>query len=98
MAIEGTYHVTVTAMGKQAHGTVEVHEQGSTLTGTISILGQRVPMENGKISGNSFTCSARANTPLGNMKGKVKGTVSGNKVEGSISAGLMKASFSGERA
>ena len=97
MAVEGTYRVTVVAMGKQTEGTVNVHEQGTTLTGTVFFLGQDIPLEDGKVNGNTFSGTARADTPLGNMKGKVKGSVTGDKVEGSITAGLMKATFSGTR-
>ena len=97
MAVDGTYRVVIEALGKQAEGTVEVHEQGSKLIGTATVLGQTVPLENGKVSGNSFSGTMKADTPMGRTKLTVSGTVSGDTVEGTLKALLGKATFCGTR-
>lgn len=97
MAIDGTYKVTGEAKGVAVEGTIEVKTDGDTLTGTAHLRDIEMPLEDGKVNGNDFTCNVVAPTPMGNMKFKVQGTVDGDKVSGTLKALLVKASFSGER-
>ena len=98
MAVEGTYNVTVEAMGKKAHGTLELHVSGSTRTGNVRAAGMTVEVQDGRVSGDSFTGAVEADTPLGHKKANVKGSVSGNAISGELKAGLLKAKFTGTRA
>ena len=98
MAVEGTYNVTVEAMGKKAHGTLELRVSGSTLTGNVRAAGMTVEVQDGRVSGDNFTGAVEADTPLGHKKASVKGSVSGDSISGELKAGLLKAKFTGTRA
>lgn len=98
MAVEGTYNVTVEAMGKKAHGTLELRVSGSTLTGNVRAAGMTVEVQDGRVNGDSFTGAVEADTPLGHKKASVKGFVSGDSISGELKAGLLKAKFTGTRA
>lgn len=97
MAIDGTYKVAGEAKGVSIEGTIDVKTDGNTLTGTAHLHNAEMPLEDGKVNGNDFTCNVVAPTPMGNMKFKVEGTVDGDKVTGTLKALLVKASFTGER-
>ena len=98
MAVGGTYNVTVEAMGKKAHGTLELHASGKTLTGNVRAAGMTVEVQDGRVNGDSFTGAVEADTPLGHKKANVKGSVSGDSISGELKAGLLKAKFTGTRA
>lgn len=98
MAVEGAYNVTVEAMGKKAHGTLELRVSGSTLTGNVRAAGMKVEVQDGRVNGDSFTGAVEADTPLGHKKASVKGSVSGDTISGELKAGLLKAKFTGTRA
>ena len=98
MAMDGTYNVTVSGMGKSKDGVVTLAQAGDGLQGKVEILGMTVELQNGEVNGDSFTGVVEAQTPMGAMKGKVKGSVTGDKISGKISAGLLGASFEGTRA
>lgn len=98
MAVEGTYKVTIEAMGQKGSGTLDLHVSGDKLTGSVNAGGMVVELQNGRVSGNSFTGTVEADTPLGHKKANVKGSVSGNAISGELRAGLLKATFSGTRA
>ena len=97
MAVDGTYQVTIEAMGKRAHGTVTVEERGGVLTGNVQALGQTIPIQDGRLKGNAFTGVVEGSTPMGKMRAKVTGEVSGDSISGKLRAGLISASFSGAR-
>ena len=97
MAVEGTYNVTVEAMGKKVAGTLELHVSGNTLTGNVHAAGRTVEVQKGRVNGDSFTGEVEADTPLGHKKASVKGSVSGDTISGELKAGLLKAKFSGTR-
>ena len=97
MAVEGTYNVTVEAMGKKAHGTLELHVSGNTLTGNVRAAGMTVDVQDGRVNGDSFTGAVEADTPLGHKKASVKGSVAGDTISGELKAGLLKAKFTGTR-
>ena len=98
MAVEGTYNVTVEAMGKKAHGMLELRVSGSTLTGNVRAAGMTVDVQDGRVNGDSFTGAVEADTPLGHKKASVKGSVAGDTISGELKAGLLKAKFTGTRA
>lgn len=97
MAIDGTYRVVVEAMGKKAEGTVEITTSGSKAEGVVHVLGMDVPLQQGKVSGNTVTGIVEASSPMGHAKCKVKATVDGDKVTGTLKAMLVSAKFSGVR-
>ena len=97
MAIDGTYKVAGSAKGVDIEGTIDVQTDGDTLTGTAHLIDMDVPLEDGKVNGDDFTCTVTAPTPLGQLKFKVNGTVKGDTVEGTLKHLLVKAPFSGTR-
>ena len=97
MALDGTYRVLVEAMGKKAEGTVELKTNGSKAEGMVHALGMDVPLQNGKVSGQTVTGIVEGPTPIGHLKCKVKATVNGDQVTGTIKALLVNASFTGTR-
>lgn len=97
MAIDGTYRVKTEYMGKKLEGTVELKVEGSRVTGTVSGLGYTVPIQNGKLSGQSMSGVIEGPTPMGKMRAKVTAQVSGDTITGKLRAGLVGASFTGTR-
>lgn len=97
MAIDGKYSVVVEAMGKKADGIVEVKTSGSKVEGVIHALGMDVPLQNGKVNGQTVTGTVEGDSPIGHVKCKVSATVDGDKVTGTLKALLVSAKFSGVR-
>lgn len=97
MAIDGTYKVSGAAKGVSLEGTIEAHTDGDKLTGTAHLMDADLPLQDGKVDGDNFTCTVEAPTPMGNLKFKVAGTVKGDTVEGTLKHLLVKANFSGTR-
>lgn len=97
MAVDGTYRVAGEAMGKQIEGTIDLQTSGSALTGTAHILGTDASIENGKVKGNELTGSVSAATPMGHMKFKVKASVDGERISGTLKALLLSVDFYGKR-
>lgn len=97
MAVTGSYRVSAEMMGNKAEGTMTLRARGSQLEGTVRGLGMDADLQDGAVSGDTFTGIVEGPTPLGQMRFKVKGTVSGDKVEGTLKAGLMTVKFAGTR-
>ena len=97
MALVGTYAVTVDMMGSTADGPVSIEERNGVLTGTVEAAGMKAQVENAKASGSSVTGFIEGPTPLGTMRFKVSGTVTGDTIKGKLKAGLISASFQGKR-
>lgn len=97
MAVDGTYAVKVEAKGHKVEGTVELVTNGSQLTGTVSGMGMTVPIQNGKVSGQQVSGVVEGPTPLGTMRFKVTGAVTGDTISGKMRAGLISVGFTGTR-
>ncbi|MBQ9317791.1 MAG: hypothetical protein IJ203_13345 [Atopobiaceae bacterium] len=98
MAVDGTYRVTVEAMGTTGEGTLELKTQGSKLAGTVRAMGMDVALQDGVVKGQTFSGKIEGPTPMGTMAFKVTGEVSGDRISGKLRAGLIGATFSGTRA
>ncbi len=97
MALDGTYRILIEAMGKKAEGTVDLTTNGSKAEGMVHVAGMDIPLQNGKVSGQTVTGTAEGASPIGHLKCKVKATVNGDQVTGSIKALLVSATFTGTR-
>lgn len=97
MAIDGTYEVQGKAKGIDLAGTIDVATDGDQLTGVAHIMDSDIPLENGHVSGNDFTCEVSAATPMGNLRFKVAGSVDGDTISGTLKHLLIKAPFRGTR-
>ena len=97
--IDGTYAVTVSALGKSVSGIMTVEQCGSSVTGTVSIIGQTVPIERGRIEGNEITGRTVTKFPKvkGHIKIRVRASVDGNTISGTLKAIVGKAKFVGIR-
>jgi hypothetical protein len=95
--IDGTYHIAGEGMGVKLDGTLDLQTSGSTLTGSAHILGRDIPIQNGKVKGDTLTATIEAPTPMGHMKFKVNATVDGEKISGTLKALMASADFYGKR-
>ncbi|WP_314590936.1 SDR family oxidoreductase [Paenibacillus terrigena] len=83
-SLEGTYKGTLkTPMGTQ-EVTFVYRVNGDKLTGTVTLMGNTVDIENGKPTQDGFTHQYRMKTPVGKVKVQVTGKLDGNKIVGEI--------------
>ena len=97
MAVDGTYRISGEAMGTVLEGTLELTSTGSKLTGTARVGRQVIELKNGKANGDSFTADVTAPTPMGNVKLKMTGKVSGDKISGTLKTMMVNAKYEGTR-
>jgi len=85
-----------TPMGPQTI-TLNYHVTGSSLTGTVGIMGKEVPVEDGVVTSDSFThkCTIKAG-PM-KAKGVITGRSDGNQITGSIKGPMGTMAFTGSR-
>jgi hypothetical protein len=98
MAIDGTYKGTARAMLGSADFELTLETDGAALTGSASVMGIVAELQNGKADGNSFTCQAEGDGPIGHMVLDISGTVDGDRIFGEAKAGVMTARLEGSRA
>lgn len=99
MSVDGTYKfVADSAMGEIAGTVTLTSAADGTLKGTVDVMDDVVELEDAKADGNDYTGKCTVKGPMGKMKLKVKGTVEGDSISGSLDAGLMKFPFKGSRA
>jgi len=83
-SLEGNYKATLnTPMGSQ-EVTFVYHVKEDELTGTVTLMGNTVEIENGKATQDGFTHQYRMKTPMGKVKVKVRGTLNGDIISGEI--------------
>jgi hypothetical protein len=97
MAIDGTYRGTAQSPLGSAECTLTLKANGTRLTGRASALGIESELKNGTVKGNSFACQAEGDGPIGHMVLAIRGVVEGDKVSGTVKAGLVSARFEGTR-
>jgi hypothetical protein len=100
MSADGTWKVTLqTPMGAQ-EGTLELREDGATLTGTMTAAAAPEPMAitDGAVDGNSVTWKAALTQPMP-ITLEFSGTVDGDTIAGDVKLGAFgNATFQGTRA
>jgi hypothetical protein len=95
--VSGRYEVTIRAMGKNVAGTVDIEVDGNRMTGTIMVIGQEIPIENGRADGRVLSGQCHADTPMGRLKLTISATTDGRAISGRIKALMGKAEFEGSR-
>lgn len=95
--VSGRYEVTIRAMGKSVMGTVDIEVDGKRMAGTIRIIGQEIPIENGRADGNTLSGHCHADTPMGRLKLAISATTDGTAISGRIRSLVGKAEFEGSR-
>lgn len=97
MAVDGTYKCAAKSMLGSADCEITLVTDGTTLTGSASTMGIAAELQNGRADGNSFTCQAEGDGPIGHMVLNISGTVDGNRIVGEVKAGRITAKLEGVR-
>ena len=98
MSANGTWNTTInTPMGAQ-NGTLELHVDGSDLSGKMSSPQGEMAIENGAIDGDTLSWKAAITAPMP-MTLEFSATVDGDAITGTVKLGAFgEAEFSGTRA
>ncbi len=95
--ITGKYEVGAKFAGQEMTGICELKEEGDVLTGQIESMGNIIEVEEGTIDGDSFKFKCMFQTPMGLVKAKASGSVSGDDIEMNLKALIGKVKFTGKR-
>jgi hypothetical protein len=98
MSVDGTWKITLqTVMGAQS-STIELHSDGSALTGTQSGNGESGPIYDGSADGDTATWKVDITRPMA-LTVEFTATVDGDSISGEARAGVFpRSTFSGTRA
>jgi hypothetical protein len=95
--VQGKWNITLkTPMGDKS-GVLELNEQGTQLTGSLSDGEHYAAITDGKIAGNQLSWSAKITKPM-KMNFKFTATVDADRISGDAKHLLGKATFTGTRA
>ncbi len=96
--VGGTWTLNIEATGQTFEAQLVLNQQGNVLTGNLNstILGS-APIKNGQINGNKFSYDVTISIGGEERELSFSGTVSGNKMEGQISAAEIPATFTGTK-
>jgi hypothetical protein len=98
MSVDGNWNIVVSSpMGDQPT-TLELKNDGGTLTGVQGAQGQSQPITNGKLDGDTVTWSNSVTQPFP-MTLEFTGTLAGDTLNGNVKAGSFGSfPFKGSRA
>ena len=95
--IQGKWNITIdTPMGERT-GVLELHVQGSTVTGSLSDGEHHVAISDVTIDGNKLKWQAKITKPM-RLSFKFTAVVEGDRISGSARHMLGTAAFKGSRA
>jgi hypothetical protein len=95
--VQGKWNITLkTPLGDKS-GVLELHEQGTQLTGSLSDGEHYAAIADGRIAGNQLSWSATITKPM-KMNFKFTATVDADRISGDARHLLGKATFTGTRA
>lgn len=100
--VTGKWELSMQAMGQNLPITLDLKQEGDKVTGELStaLIGKGA-IENGIVSGNKFTGSAKVSFQGQPLTLKITGTVEGENMKGSVDSGFPNApafQFSGKKA
>ena len=96
--LAGTYNALInTPMGKQK-GKIIFNVEGTMLTGTMDFMGRTYNVENGIATSQGYFFEINAKVLLRKMHATVRGTRSGDLINGTLTAPMGSIDFSGKRA
>jgi len=107
MSINGKWNIRVRSPMGELDSTLTLESTGSTLTGTVELLGDSAEVTDGTIDGESLEWRSQIPTPMPDTQGDMMeridatytATVSGDSITGIMHlASLGNAAFSGNRA
>lgn len=95
--VQGKWNIILkTPMGDKS-GVLDLHTDGSALTGSLSDAEHHAAINDGKVAGNQLTWSATITEPM-SLKFKFTATVEADRISGTAKHLLGKATFTGTRA
>jgi len=98
MSADGNWSLVISTPIGERHATLSIKTAGNAVTGTQSADGNSTAIYDGAIDGNTVSWKVDIADPMP-MTLEFKGTVDGDKFDGSVGLGSFgEASFSGTRA
>lgn len=97
MALAGKYYATGVVMGSEMDCEATFIVNGNVLTGTMLTMGNLVEILDGEVDGDNFKCACKVPTPMGQMRIKLNGTVTGDVIEFTLKNPMGKSAFTGKR-
>ena len=95
--LAGTYDALInTPMGKQ-RGKIVFAVDGTTLTGTMDFMGRTYKVESGIATAEGYSYEINAKVMLRRLNAKVRGTRSGDAIEGTLTAPMGSITFNGNK-
>lgn len=95
--VGGNYNVTINAPGQTLTGTLALVQQGATLTGSLQTQLGTTQLKDGKVTAEGFNFSGSMEFGGSTMEIKVRGTVAGNQINGTIDSPQGTIPFSGTK-
>jgi len=95
--VEGKYVANGFVMGTEMESHIDYHVEGNVLTGTMSVLDNVIEVLEGTVEGDNFKHLCQVPTPVGEMRVKIEGTVSGDEITFTIKNPMGKSVFKGNR-
>lgn len=96
-AVAGMYNVTIEVPGQPLNGSMTFVVQGQSLTGNLTTQLGSAPIRNGRVTGNRISFDATVAYGGANIDIQVVGTITGNRIEGSIDSPQGAVPFNGTR-
>lgn len=75
----------------------DLTQSGSSLSGTMTAMGQEVPINDGIVNGNTLRFTVKVKGPIGKMKFRVSAEVEGDTIKGTSKAPMGSMTFEGTR-
>jgi hypothetical protein len=95
--VGGNYSVTIEFPGQQLTGTLALTQQTAVITGSLQTQSGSSPIKDGKVTAEGFSFSATVDFGGSQVEIQVKGTVTGNQINGTIDSPQGTFPFSGTR-
>jgi adenine deaminase len=97
VSVGGNYSNVIQIPGQSMSGTLVLIQQGSSITGTIQSELGTAPIRNGKVTADGFTFDATVDVSGASTDISVRGSVTGNEVNGTIDSPQGAVPFSGTK-
>ena len=95
--ITGTYHVVGKMMGRDFDSHIRYVEDNGVLTGSVTFMDQEIAVIEGAVNGNSFKHKCIVDSPMGDMKIRIEGTVDGDDMTMQFRTPIFKTTLTGKR-
>jgi imidazolonepropionase-like amidohydrolase len=82
--VGGNYSITIEVPGQQLTGTLALTQQAAVLTGSLQTQSGSSPVKDGKVTAEGFSFAATVELGGSQVEIQVKGTVTGNQLNGTV--------------